>query len=166
MTTREKGDGGHGRVERSTRRKSSPRRCCGPSRVEVATCIARVALLLTIHPIVAQQTTDPQAVTPHTFEGTATPPPTPTRTPTPRPTGGGNANTVALDGEAGQRVRVSLEGPAQPDRALAAAAKRTWGDRPVLWWISGNYEPYEFVTGGAFMYDVKKSSFRTCTSIV
>lgn len=33
------------------------------------------------------------------------------------------------------------------DAELAAAAEQIWGDKPVLWFISGNYEPYEYVTG-------------------
>ena len=39
----------------------------------------------------------------------------------------------------------TLRVPADP--VLAAAARRTWGDDPVLWMLSGNYEPYEYVTG-------------------
>jgi hypothetical protein len=34
-----------------------------------------------------------------------------------------------------------------PSPALAAAARRTWGDKPVLWEITGNYFPYDYVTG-------------------
>ena len=34
-----------------------------------------------------------------------------------------------------------------PDPKLAANAKDIWGDTPVLWAITGNYEPYEYVTG-------------------